>query len=156
MTGTLAARRVVTALGVVIVLSLAVGAIRVAAAWTASAAPLTVAPVSVIELQARLSDERARSAALAGQLEALDAQSRDLATALDEARGRIDADASHAADLDGQLGAAKARLAKVEAALARARQALRGTGTAATAPATVARQNGGHGEAEHEGAGHED
>jgi hypothetical protein len=155
MIGSTTLRRFVTVIGVVLSLVLGVGAIRVAAAWTASAAPLAVAPVSAAELQVRLTDERARSGSLAGQLEALDARSRDLATALEQAQTRISQDAAHADDLDRQLVTAKLRLAKLEAALSRAKQALRVTGSAGP-PAAARTSGGGRGEHEGEGESHED
>ena len=142
MTMTTTARRITTIVGVAIILALVVGTIRLAAAWTAAAAPLTVAPVSAAELQVRLADERARSAALASQLTELDARSRDLTAALEQAEGRIATDATNAEELDGQLAAAKARLAKLEAMLASTRQAVRATTTSAAISAPAARTSG--------------
>lgn len=150
MTAALAARRVTVLGGLAIVFLLVVAAIRLAAAWTAAAAPLTVAPVSATQLTADLADERARGDALVSQLDALDARSQDLAVALGQARDRIAADAAHAADLKDRLATTKARLAKLEAQLARARQAV---GTTARAPAptrVVVRSSGGEHEAEGE------
>jgi DNA repair exonuclease SbcCD ATPase subunit len=151
MTDTLMVRRIATILGVVLVIALGIGAIRAAASWTASAAPLTVAPVSATALQARLVDEQARSAALLEQLQALDARSQDLAAALEEAHGRIATDTDHAKDLTAELKAAKAKLAKLEAAIARARSALaaRSSGSAAAAVAAPRRESG-HDEHEEE------
>ena len=138
MTDTLLFRRVATVIGVVLVVVLVLGTIRAAAAWTASAAPLPVAPVSAAELRARLADEQARASALLDQLSALDARSRDLETALEQASTRIATDADHAQDLAGQLKAAKAKLAKLEAAVAKARGALASSASTRAAPRPVA------------------
>lgn len=151
MTSALVARRITTIAAVAIVLGLVVGTIRVAAAWTAAAAPLTISPVSASELQGKLADERARSAALASQLTALDARSRDLTAALEQAQLRLATDAANAEDLDGQLVAAKDHLAKTQAALVRARQALRATTASAVITAPAAGTSGG----EHEDEGEE-
>jgi septal ring factor EnvC (AmiA/AmiB activator) len=153
MTSALVVRRMTTIAAVAIVVGLVVGTIRVAAAWTVAAAPLTISPVSASELQAKLADERARSASLASHLSALDARSRELTAALEQAQRRLAADAATAEDLDGQLVAAKDRLAKVEAALARARQALRATTATAVIPAAARTSRGEH---EDEGEEHGD
>src|SRR6187401_3464738 len=99
-TNRLALRRLATAAGVVAVMALGFGSIQAASAWTAASAPLTVAPVSVQEVQADLADERARSQALTEQLHELDARSQDLETALTQANDRIATDTSHATDLE--------------------------------------------------------
>ena len=108
-TNRLALRRLATAAGVVAVMALGFGSIQAASAWTAASAPLTVAPVSVQEVQADLADERARSQALTEQLHELDARSQDLETALTEANDRIATDTTHATDLEKQLAAAAAK-----------------------------------------------
>ena len=65
----------------------------------------------------------------------------------------VNRDIPTAEDLDGQLVAAKDRLAKVEAALARARQALRATTATAVIPAAARTSRGEH---EDEGEEHGD
>jgi chromosome segregation ATPase len=120
---------------VIAALVLGFGSIRAAAAWTAASAPLTVAPVSVSTLQSRLMDERNRSAALEQQLRALESQSTELASALEAANARIEADASRAKDLAAQLKTARQRLAKLAATIASAERAAR----ARVASATVVR-----------------
>lgn len=117
------ARRLMTLLGVVAALTLGFGSIQAAALWTASSAPLTIAPVSVATLQSQLADERSRSTAVVQQLDALESQSTDLATALQAAHTQIDTETAHAADLAAQLKAAKQRLAKLEAAIKAANKA---------------------------------
>ena len=157
MTDTLLFRRVATVIGVILVLVLVLGAIRAAAAWTASAAPLPVAPVTAAELRARLADEQARAGALLEQLATLDARSRDLETALEQASTRIATDADHAQDLAAQLKSAKAKLAKLEAAVAKARSALASSASTRAAPRPVAaqttseREHEDHDEDEHDG-----
>ena len=132
MTRSQSARRLATVAGVIAALVLGFGSIRAAAAWTAASAPLTVTPESVAALQAQLAGERDRSAALQQQLDALEAQSTDLAGALDAARTRIGADATHATDLATQLKAAKQRLAKLQATIAAANRAAQAQARATT------------------------
>lgn len=153
MTDTLLFRRIATVIGVVLVLVLVLGTIRAAAAWTASAAPLPVAPVSAAELRARLADEQARAGALLDQLATLDARSRDLETALEQASSRIATDADHAQDLAAQLKAAKAKLAKLEAAVAKARGALASSASTRAAPRPVAATRASEQEREEEDEG---
>jgi hypothetical protein len=125
-------RRLLTVVGVIAALVLGFGSIRAASMWTAASAPLTIAPVPVSTLQTQLADEQGRSAALQQQLDALDSQSTDLASALQAAHARIDADASHANDLATQLKTAKQRLAKLEAAITTANQASQARAASAT------------------------
>jgi DNA repair exonuclease SbcCD ATPase subunit len=151
----LALRRILTAIGVTLAMLMAVGTIRAAAAWTAASASLTVAPTSVATLQARLLDEQARSATLQQRLDALTTSSGDLASALEQARARIVADTANAADLSAQLAAAKGRLAKLDAAIARANRTMSGAPratvtTVRTSSSTIARQPAER-EVEHEG-----
>lgn len=116
-------RRLLTVVGVFAALVVGLGSIRAASVWTAASAPLTVAPVSVSTLQSQLAAEQNRSAALQQQLDALESQSTDLASALQAAHARIDTDAGHAKDLAAQLKTAKHRLAGLEAAITAANQA---------------------------------
>jgi DNA repair exonuclease SbcCD ATPase subunit len=151
----LALRRILTVIGVTLATLVAVGTIRAAAAWTAASASLTVAPTSVATLQARLLDEQARSAALQQRLDALTTSSGDLASALEQARARIVADTANAADLSAQLAAAKGRLAKLDAAIARANRTMSGepratVTTVRTSSSRIARQPAER-EVEHEG-----
>jgi hypothetical protein len=158
MTPSLPLRRVVIVVGLAVALVAAVGAVRLAAAWTASAAPLTVSPVSVAALRADLADEQARSAALSAELKALGERSHDLQAALEQAHGRITADTEHAHDLDARLAAATDRLAKVEAALDRARAAVRSNGASSGSRSAAVRVPSAaeDGEDHHEGGDHED
>ena len=149
MTAALVGRRMTVVLGIAIVLVFVVGAIRLAAAWAAEAASLTIAPASATQLAADLADERARADAVTHQLEELDARSQDLAAALGQARDRVAADAANAAKLKDRLATAKSRLATLEAQLARARQAL-GSTARAPASAAVAGRSGGERESEGE------
>jgi hypothetical protein len=149
MTTALVVRRMTVILGVALVLVLVIGAIRLAAAWTADAAPLAVAPASAT-LTADVANEQARGQALMTRLEALDARSQDLTVALAQAGDRIAADAAHAADLKDRLATAKARLAKLETQLARARQGLGSAALGRSPTATVTRTAGGEHESEAE------
>jgi len=143
-------RRITVVLGIAIVLVLVVGAIRLAAAWAADAAPLTIAPASATQLAADLAAERARADAVTRQLEELDARSQDLAAALGQARDRVAADAGNAAKLKDRLATAKSRLATLEAQLARARVALGSTALARSTSAAATRSSGGEHESEAE------
>jgi septal ring factor EnvC (AmiA/AmiB activator) len=147
MTRSQSVRRLATVVGVIAALVLGLGSIRAAAAWTAAAAPLSVAPDSVSGLQAQLAGERDRSTALQQQLDALESQSTDLATALEAARAQIGADTGHARELAAQLTAAKQRLARLQATIAgagRTAQA-RSTTTVVRAVATPSATTGGGG-----------
>lgn len=124
-------RRALTVIGVVAVLAIGVGSIRAAAAWTAASAPLTVATVSVKALEASLEVERARSAALETRLDALDQRSRDLAAALADAQARVVVDSGDADAIAEQMAEASAKLARVEAAIAKAERSLKATQAAA-------------------------
>jgi len=132
MTRSQSARRLATVVGVIAALVLGFGSIRAAAAWTAASAPLSVTPDSVASLQSKLADEQNRSAALQQQLDALAAQSSDLASTLEAARARIGADTGHAQDLAAQLKAAKQRLAKLQATIAAANRASQASAAAVT------------------------
>ena len=117
-------RRSTTLVAVIFVVALGFLAIRVAAAWTASAAPLEVAPVSVETLQAQLDAERSRSAQLSSELHHLMSQSVELNAALDAAGAQIAEDADHAGDLSKDLVAAKKKLRSLEKSIRAARAAL--------------------------------
>lgn len=107
-------RRALTVVAVAVSLLIGFGAIRASAAWTSSAAPLTVAPVAPETLQTRLAAETARSADLVGRLDALTAHADELTAALAAAEARIGADAGHADELAKELAAAKQKLATLE------------------------------------------
>ena len=159
-TNHLVLRRLATIIGVIAVMALGYGSIKAASAWTAASAPLTVAPVSVSVLKSSLADEQARSKALAAQLQDLDASSRDLETALAQAKDRVVADSGQAGDLEDQLDAASKKLAKLEAAILKAKKALAAQVAAAarqtrTASAGSSTSRSHDGEDEHEDE-HED
>jgi septal ring factor EnvC (AmiA/AmiB activator) len=116
-------RRSLTIVGVALSLVVGFATIRAAAAWTASAAPLTDAPPSVAQLEEALAQEQARSATLSAQIDQLTSTSADLENALKTARDRIATDATQADDMRAALAAAKDRLAKLEAAIRAARTA---------------------------------
>ena len=122
-------------------------AIRLAADWTVSAAPLTERPPDAAELVANLQQERARADALSVELEQVVTQSDELRAALLAAQGKAGKDAETAAELAEQLATARARLASLEAKFA----------TAAAQPATItvteqsaAAAGEGHEDDEHE------
>ena len=117
-------RRSTTVVAVILVVALGFLAIRVAAAWTASAAPLEVAPVSVETLHAQLDAERSHSAQLSSELRRLMSQSADLNAALDAAGAQIAKDADHADELSKDLAAAKKKLRSLEKSIRAARAEL--------------------------------
>ena len=86
-------------------------AIQAAAAWTATAAPLSVTPVSVKTIESKLQDEQARSADLQAQLRVVSGNTEELSTALEAAQAQIASDTQHAKDLEKDLKAAKKKLA---------------------------------------------
>ena len=122
-TTSLQLRRLITVVGVIAALLLGYGSIRAAAAWTAASAPMSVAPVSISTLQDRLSTEQARSADLEARLQDLTTQSTQMSAALEAAQARIMADLDNATALTKDLKDAKKKLAKLEATIAKARQA---------------------------------
>ena len=126
-------RHPLVVLGVVLSLLAGAATIRAAAAWTAASSPLAVKPPSVEQIQADLAAEQARSADLEFQLDQLAASSRELASALETARGRIATDAEQAQALQESLAAAKDKLATLERTIGQARAA---TAAAAVTPAT--------------------
>lgn len=116
-------RRILTVFAVAASLVLGLGAIRASAAWTATAAPMSVAPLSVDALQGRLADESDRSAALVERLTSLTTHADELATALAAAEARIGQDAGHAAELATDLAAARKKLAALEQSIRDANRA---------------------------------
>jgi DNA repair exonuclease SbcCD ATPase subunit len=145
---TLHLRRSLVTIGVVLTLVLGLLAIRAASAWTASSAPLSVAPVSVGSLTDDLATEQARSAALQAQLDELVTRSTELTGAFEEAQARISSDATTATDLRDRLAAAEKKLATLTKSLRQASgvQVAASAPTAAAAPAVAT----GGGEREHE------
>lgn len=145
-------RRSTTLVAVVLVVALAFLAIRVAAAWTASAAPLEVAPVSVETLRAQLDAERTHSAQLSSELRRLMSQSAELNAALDSADTQIANEADHAGELSKDLAAAKKKLRSLEKSIRAARAALakQPTVTVTTVATTQAANSSAGGEREDE------
>ena len=103
------------------------GAIRIASAWTADAAPLEASPIAADELIARLGAEQDRSATLEDRLAALTTHAQQLESALATAQARLEADSSSARDLATQLAAAKERLANLERSIRQTQAAQQGT-----------------------------
>jgi septal ring factor EnvC (AmiA/AmiB activator) len=147
MTLRTAARRLAVTLGLAVAILAAAGTILAASRWTATEAPLAQAPVSVESVQAALSQERDRSAALEAQLRVLEGASGDLSGALTAARQQLAADDATAAELRTALAKAQAKLAKLEASLKAASR------TTVTTVRTTTRATSGGGEREDE---HED
>jgi len=125
--------------------SLIVGAVTVqaAAAWTASSAPLTAAPVSTADLITLLTDEQARTAALEQQIADLTARTTGLASALDSASKRVVTDSGTAKVLRAQLAAAQKKLAAVTQALQAANLAPASGASGAAPPPAPANGPGG-------------
>lgn len=88
-------------------------AIRAAAGWTASSAPLT-APPDPASLVTRLQNEQARADAITQELTQVVDRAAELQSALDAAQAKAMADAKTAKGLAGQLAAAQKRLAALE------------------------------------------
>ncbi len=152
-------RRLVTVVGVIAALLLGYGSIRAAAAWTAASAPLTVAPVSVTTLQDRLAVEQARSVDLRLQLQTLNTQSTELTAALEAAQAQITTDTDNATQLAKDLKAAKTKLAKLEASIAKARLAAQRPAVVVTKTRTVtsaSNHNGGEDDDEDDDHGGDD
>jgi Skp family chaperone for outer membrane proteins len=111
-------------------------AIRAAAGWTASSAPLT-APPDPAALVAKLQDEKAHADAIAKELAQVVSKATELQDALTAAQEKAATDAESAADLAAQLAVAQKRLATLERQLAAQRSTTAGA-AAAPAAATAA------------------
>jgi septal ring factor EnvC (AmiA/AmiB activator) len=144
-------RRILTVIAVAASLVIGFGAIRASAAWTAQAAPLTVAPVSAETLKTRLADEAARSADLADRLAALTSHSEELSSALAAAETRIASDTDNATQLTNDLAAAKKKLAALEKSIRDASRVR--TTTAPTTTRTTSSGSTSGGDDDHEGGG---
>jgi chromosome segregation ATPase len=142
-------RRMLTVIGVAATLVIGFGAIRASAEWTATTAPLTVVPVSAETLQARLTDESARSAALLDRLAALTAHAEELSAALAAAQDRIGSDGDHAAQLARDVDVARKKLAALEKSI-RAASAVRTVAPTTTTRTTTSGSTQG---GEHEAGG---
>jgi septal ring factor EnvC (AmiA/AmiB activator) len=92
-------------------------AIRAAAGWTGSSAPLA-APLDAAALVARLQDEKARADAITQELSQVVDRATQLQEALAAAEAKASVDAQSAADLAAQLASAQRRLATLERQLA--------------------------------------
>ena len=137
MTTRMLLRRIAVISAVVVSLAVAGLAVRAAAAWTASSAAPTVAPLSATQLSRQLGDEQARSAALEQQLTVLSDQTVQLSEALASATDRMATDAKSARALRAKLLAAQRKLVALNRAAQR---------SASRAPAP-ARSVGGSGSA---------
>lgn len=144
-------RRSLTVVGAVAALILGFSAIQAAAAWTASAAPLAITPVSANTIEAKLFDEQSRSTELQTQLTELASNTEQVATALAAAQARIDADTKHAKELERDLRSAKKKLAALERSLRQAAQAP--AARARTAAPPPAPTSGGQHDDDDEGGG---
>lgn len=121
----------------------AVLTIRIAATWTASAAPMSVRPPDAAQLIARLEGERERAHGLVERLAAMSDQAEELRVALAAARDKARADAATAEELTGQLERARQRLSSLQEQLAAAAAVPTVTITAAGTGTTILAQNGG-------------
>jgi peptidoglycan hydrolase CwlO-like protein len=130
-------RRGTTVLAVILALTVGFLAIRVASAWTAASAPLSVSPGSVATLQQQLDAERARTAALTAEIERLVADSDQLSAAVEAARAQIGQESEHTAQVSADLEAAQSRLRDLEKAILDARAALARQRTTAITTTTI-------------------
>ena len=145
----LSRRRSVIAVSVVASLFVAAFTIRMAASWTAAAAPLDERPPDAAQLLAQLHDEESRASALADQLQGVTAQSDELRAALETAKDKAATDASTAEDLAAKLEQARAKLASLQAQLAATKPAV--VTVTQAAPATTTTTSSGGYEDEHDG-----
>jgi chromosome segregation ATPase len=143
-------RRPLVILGALLTLFVAVATVRAASEWAASAS-LAKPPATISSIEAALAREQSRSAVLQDQLDAMRASSADLQWALVAANNQVATDQTTADALQASLAAAKARLAKLEAALraAAARNNVTTTSSGSggtTAPAPVCHDDCGGGD----------
>jgi len=136
-------RRSLTVAGALAALVLGFVAIQAAAAWTVSAAPLSVAPVSVKTTESKLAAEQARSADLQAQLTELAGNTSKMNVALAAAQAQIDTDTKNAESLEKDLKAAKKKLAALERSIRQSARAATARTTTRTATAAPARPAGG-------------
>lgn len=146
-------RRTLTVVVASAAILLGFAAIRAASAWTVDAAPLVASPASAQSIEAKLADERQRSADLEARLSAITSQTDAMAAALKVAQDQIAADATQAEGLTADLSAATDKLKRLEASIKKAAAAQPASTTAVrTAPATGATATRAHRE---EDDGHE-
>ena len=138
-------RRVLVTLGVIASLVLGVISIQVAAALTAAAAPPPAPPISMSELQARLTAEQARAESLQQQLEALLDVTTQLNDAIQETGDQVTTDGLTAAELKARLKDAQDRLAVVNRLLKQANKRLAELGAAVRTPPPARGGSGGGG-----------
>ncbi len=140
--------------GVIASLVLGGVAIRAAAAWAETSAPLGVTPVSASSVDAALAAEHERSAVLIDQLAALTTRSEELQATLDSALTRVADDAATANDLRAKLSAAEKKLKLLQGSIAASTKRV---GTApATSAVTASGSTGGKGEGEEHDEGEND
>ena len=108
-------------------------AIRAAAGWTASSAPLS-APPDAASLVSQLRNEKARADAITQELTQVVDHAAQLQDALAAAKAKAEADAKAAAGLAGQLAAAQKRLAELEKQLGLPASAPSGSSAATPEP----------------------
>jgi chromosome segregation ATPase len=156
MTAVRVVRRLTVSLALIGTLLVAGLIVRVASSWAAVNAPLSVAPVSIESLEGALAQERARSAALEGQLGDLQGSSASLGLALEAAQTRLGADEATADGLRADLAKAQAKLAKVEAALREAAAARTTTTVVSSGGSRAERGEDREDREEHEDDEHDD
>lgn len=153
-------RRGVVLGATVAVIGVALGTVKVAADWRAADAPLDVAPVGVETINAQLVAETDRASVLAEEIDAVaseiaglraavvvaDAQITDDAAGAEAMQARLDAAGKKLETLQGQLRAARDRLA----ALNRAAQRQAAANAAARSTSSGSRSGDGHEDEEHE------
>jgi septal ring factor EnvC (AmiA/AmiB activator) len=125
-------RRLLVTIGVVASLVAAGATIRAASLWAATQAPLNIAPVSVDSVRQALAQEKSRSAVLEDQISGLQSNAADLESALQSARDQLVTDQTTADQLRASLAAAQAKLATLEAALAKQAKSTSGTTSGST------------------------
>jgi hypothetical protein len=139
-------RRLLVTIGVIVCLVLGVASIQVAAALTAAAAPPPAPPISMSELQARLTAEQARAASLQQQLDALLEVTTELTDAIETTGDQVTTDGLTAAELRARLKEAQDRLALVNRLLKEANERLAKLGAVThTPPPASGAGSGGNG-----------
>ena len=127
-------RRGLVVIGVIASLALGVVSIQVAASLTAAAAPPPAPPISMSELQARLTAEQARATSLQQQLDELFGVTTQLTDAIQATEAQVNTDGLTAAELRSRLKSAQGRLALVNKLLKEANKRLAALGAAVHTP----------------------
>jgi len=131
------ARRVLVLGGAVAVIAVAAFTVQLAAQWRTDSAPLDTVPVSMSSINAELQNEVGRSADLSGQVDEVASRITELRSAIGTADATVTQSAQSAETLKSQLSEAQTKLTTVQAQLLAAQQRLGQLNAAAARQAAI-------------------